>query len=58
MRKALEGSTLRSDSGADKNLYGQELDAKQIVRENKVAVPAAGKPLVDLLQQISPKHVS
>ena len=32
---SLEGSTLRSDGGADKNLYGKELDAKQIVRENK-----------------------
>lgn len=55
---SLEGSTLRSDGGADKNLYGQELDAKQIVRESKVAVPAAGKPLVDLLQQMSPKRAS
>jgi lipid-binding SYLF domain-containing protein len=55
---SLEGSTLRSDGGANKNLYGEELDAKQIVRENKVKVPAAGKLLVDLLQQTSPKHAS
>jgi lipid-binding SYLF domain-containing protein len=55
---SLAGSTLRSDGGANKNLYGQELDAKQIVRDNKVEVPSAGKPLVDLLQQTSPKHAS
>ena len=55
---SLEGSTLRSDGGANKNLYGKELDAKQIVRENKVEMPAAGKPLVQLLQQNSPKHTS
>lgn len=55
---SLAGSTLRSDGGANKNLYGAELDAKQIVRENKVKVPDAGKPLVDLLQQTSPKHTS
>ena len=55
---SLAGSTLRSDGGANKNLYGQELDAKQIVRENKVKVPDAGKPLVDLLQQTSPRHAS
>lgn len=55
---SLAGSTLRSDGGANKNLYGQELDAKQIVRENKVAVPAAAKPLMDILQQTSPKHGS
>src|SRR5882757_10811698 len=47
---SLAGSTLRSDGGANKNLYGEELDAKQIVRENKVKVPDAGKPLVNLLQ--------
>ena len=55
---SLAGSTLRSDDGANKNLYGQELEAKQILRENKVAVPASAKPLVDVLQQTSPKHAS
>jgi lipid-binding SYLF domain-containing protein len=53
---SLEGSTLRSDDGANKNLYGKELDAKQIVREGKVTTPAAGKPLIGLLQKTSPKH--
>jgi len=53
---SLEGSTLRSDDGANKNLYGKELSAKEIVRENKVTTPASAKPLVDLLQQTSPKH--
>jgi lipid-binding SYLF domain-containing protein len=55
---SLAGSTLRSDGGANKNLYGQELDAKQIVRENKVTVPPAAQPLIDLLQETSPKHAS
>jgi lipid-binding SYLF domain-containing protein len=55
---SLEGSTMRSDGGANKNLYGKELDAKEIVRENKVAVPATAQPLVDLLQQTSPQHSS
>ncbi|HEY7098976.1 MAG TPA: lipid-binding SYLF domain-containing protein [Terriglobales bacterium] len=53
---SLEGSTLRSDDGANKNLYGKELSAKEIVRENKVTTPASAKPLVNLLQQTSPKH--
>ena len=53
---SLEGSTLRSDDGANKNLYGKDLSAKEIVRENKVTTPASAKPLVDLLQQTSPKH--
>lgn len=53
---SLEGSTMRSDDGANKALYGKELSAKEIVREKKVTVPDAGKPLVNLLQQASPKH--
>jgi lipid-binding SYLF domain-containing protein len=53
---SLEGSTMRSDDGANKALYGKELSAKEIVRENKVTVPDSGKPLVDLLRQTSPKH--
>jgi lipid-binding SYLF domain-containing protein len=54
---SLEGSTLRSDDGADKNLYGKKLSAKEIVREGKAATPEAGKPLIDLLQKRSPKHL-
>jgi lipid-binding SYLF domain-containing protein len=54
---SLEGSTLRSDDGADKNLYGKKLSAKEIVREGKATTPEAGKPLIDLLQRRSPKHL-
>jgi lipid-binding SYLF domain-containing protein len=53
---SLEGSTLRSDDDANKNLYGKKLDAKDIVRTGKVGVPADGKPLIDLLQATTPKH--
>jgi lipid-binding SYLF domain-containing protein len=55
---SLAGSTMRSDDGANKNLYGKQLSAKEIVREGKVQTPDSGKPLVDLLQQTSPKHAS
>jgi lipid-binding SYLF domain-containing protein len=55
---SLEGSTLRSDDGANKAVYGKELDTKQIVREGQVSTPAAGKPLIDLLQKTSPQHAS
>ena len=54
---SLEGSTLRSDDGANKNLYGSELSAKQIVREGKVKTPPGARPLVALLQKTSPKHL-
>jgi lipid-binding SYLF domain-containing protein len=55
---SLEGSTLRSDDDANKNLYGQKLNAKEVVREGKVKTPEAGVPLIDLLQTTSPTHAS
>ena len=53
---SLEGSTLRSDGGANKNLYGKDLSAKEIVREGKVQAPAAASPLLKLLNTKSPTH--
>jgi lipid-binding SYLF domain-containing protein len=54
---SLEGSTLRADGGANKNLYGHEIGAKEIVRQGKVTTPASGQPLIDELTRISPKRV-
>jgi SH3 domain-containing YSC84-like protein 1 len=53
---SLEGSTMRSDDDANKHVYGKDLSAKEIVREGKAHTTAGGKPLIDLLQKISPKH--
>jgi|SRR5215470_3518366 len=55
---SLEGSTMRSDDGGNKKLYGKEISAKEICREGKVQTPAPGKQLIELLQQTSPKHAS
>ncbi len=55
---SLEGSTMRSDDGANKDLYGQQLSAKEIVREGKVPPPAAAKGLLDELNAASPNRVS
>ena len=55
---SLEGSTMRSDDGANKTLYGKELSAKEIVREGKVMPPASARPLLALLRRASPKHVA
>jgi lipid-binding SYLF domain-containing protein len=54
---SLEGSTLRSDDGGNKALYGKELSAKEIVREGKVHTPAAARQLLATLTKASPKHV-
>jgi len=55
---ALEGSTLRSDGGANTNLYGKDLTARQIVREGAVSVPTSAKRLLNLLNKKSPRNLS
>ncbi len=55
---SLEGSTMRSDDGANKALYGRELSAKEIVREGKVKAPASAARLLALLGKASPHHVA
>jgi lipid-binding SYLF domain-containing protein len=53
---SLEGSTLRADNDANERLYGRKIDARDVV--GKEPVPAAGKALVDVLNQRSPKNLS
>jgi len=53
---SLEGSTMRSDDGANKVLYGKELSAKEIVQGGKVKIPVAAQPLIHLLNKVSPRH--
>ena len=55
---SLEGSTLRSDGSANEKLYGRRLDAKEIIVDHKVAIPASAKDLVALLDAKSPKNKS
>ena len=54
---SLEGSTMRSDDGANKALYGRELSAKDIVRLGKVKPPASSARLLAVLDRASPHHV-
>ena len=55
---SLEGSTLRSDGGANEKLYGQKLSAKDIIGMGKVKTPACAQELVGLLDKKSPKNHS
>jgi lipid-binding SYLF domain-containing protein len=55
---SLEGSTLRPDNGANKNLYGKEVSAKSIVFNHAVPVPACAKELLATLQKASPVNKS
>jgi lipid-binding SYLF domain-containing protein len=55
---SLEGSTLRSDGGANEKIYGREWSAEQIIRKGAVETPPAGQRLVDVLNKRSPKNRS
>jgi lipid-binding SYLF domain-containing protein len=52
---SLEGSTLRPDNDANRNLYGKSLSPEEIVREAKVAPPPAAEELIRRLQNNSPR---
>lgn len=48
---SLEGASMDTDDDANKNLYGKDMSAKEIVAS--ATVPAAAKPLVNLLDTTS-----
>jgi len=55
---SLEGSTLRPDNGANKNLYGKDVKAADIVFKKAVPVPDSAKDLLATLQKASPVNKS
>ncbi len=55
---SLEGSTLRSDGGANRNLYGKELTATDIIVKHAVTAPPAARSLASVLNKKSPKNLS
>ncbi len=55
---SLEGSTLRSDGGANENLYGRSLSAKDIIRDHRVGTPGSAHTLVSILNQKTPRNLS
>jgi len=55
---SLEGSTLRPDGDANKNLYGKDVPAKNIVLKGTIPPPACAKQLLETLDKKAPKHKS
>jgi lipid-binding SYLF domain-containing protein len=55
---SLEGSTLRSDGGANTNLYRKDLSAADIILKGAVKATAEGRTLASLLDKTSPKNRS
>jgi SH3 domain-containing YSC84-like protein 1 len=55
---SLAGSTLRADNDANKNLYGKQVSASDIVFKHAVAAPESAKVLLTTLNKKSPKNKS
>lgn len=54
---SLSGSTMRSDDGANKALYGKEISAREIVRDGAVPAPKSAHALLAVLTKAAPKHM-
>lgn len=52
---SLEGSTLRPDDKANRDLYGRSVTAAQIVRESEVQAPSIANSLIAQLENASPR---
>jgi SH3 domain-containing YSC84-like protein 1 len=55
---ALEGSTIRPDNGANKQIYGREVPARQIVLSGHVAAPVSAQSLISTLDSKTPRRKS
>jgi lipid-binding SYLF domain-containing protein len=55
---SVAGSTIRPDNDANERVYGHKFTAREIVMDNKVAVPKAGRHLVDVLEKLTPRDQS
>ena len=55
MGVSLEGSTLRPDNKADRDLYGRSVTAVQIIKESEVRAPSIASHLIAELENASPR---
>ena len=55
---SLEGTSLRPDDDATREVYGRELTARSIVTGTRIAVPASGRHLVSVLEKNAPRNTS
>jgi len=53
---SLAGSTLRTDDGANKDVYGRKVNAKQIILQGAVGAPGSAEVMLLALMNASPKH--
>jgi len=53
---SLEGSTIRPDNGDNRQVYGKNIPAKDIVLAGTVPVPPAAEELISTLDARTPTH--
>ena len=51
----LGSASMASDDTANKDLYGKDIDAPQMVRDGNTPIPPAAQPLLDVLEKASQK---
>jgi lipid-binding SYLF domain-containing protein len=51
---SLEGTSLHADNEANQAIYGRVMTARSIVTDGRLAVPASGRHLVDVLEKSAP----
>lgn len=51
----LGSASMASDDTANKDLYGKDIDAAQMVRDGNTPIPPAAQPLIDVLEKASQK---
>jgi len=52
---SLGTASMASDDDANKQLYGKDIDAAQMVRDGQTPIPPAAQPLINVLQKASAK---
>jgi lipid-binding SYLF domain-containing protein len=55
---SLEGTSLRPDNDANKEVYGRKLTASRIINGASVTVPESGRHLVSVLEKNAPRNES
>jgi Las17-binding protein actin regulator len=52
---SLGTASMASDDDANKDLYGKDIDAAEMVRDGQTTIPPAAQPLIDVLKKASAK---
>jgi lipid-binding SYLF domain-containing protein len=55
---SLEGTSLRPDNDASRQVYGRRVTARAIVTGTEIAVPASGRRFVDALEKNAPHNAA